>query len=91
MVEHSPISPMSREECAWIHGKLSYQQFREPGGYVEVEDDLPFEWDRQHSCCHGSERDEAGCLAGACVAVCSAIILWLMFIAMISAVVRELT
>ena len=46
--------------------------------YIEVEDDLPFAFDFQHSCSHGTERcqkaEQAGCVAVVCVVVCSLIV-----------------
>lgn len=54
-------------------------------GYIEVEDDLPFAFDFQHSCSHGTERcqktKQAGCVAVVCVAVCSLIVAGAAFVA----------
>ena len=53
--------------------------------YIEVEDDLPFAFDCQHSCSHGTERcqkaEQAGCVAVVCVAVCSLIVAGAAFVA----------
>lgn len=53
--------------------------------YIEVEDDLPFAFDMQHSCSHGTVRhqkaEQAGCVAVVCVAVCSLIVAGAAFVA----------
>lgn len=92
-MRHSEIHPMPIDEWLWITGKLGGElEPVDPRGYIEVDDDLPFEWDRQHSCRHGTlgGRDAACVGFGAAVVVCSAIVLWGALFAAVAAVVRGL-
>lgn len=60
-------------------------------GYIEVEDDLPFEFDCQHSCRHATQRREDSLRAfGLAAMVCVNILLWAALYAVVRAVWRAL-
>lgn len=89
-IQHIPLSPMSVDEWLWLYKGRGEDEL--PGsGAVMVDDDLPFEFDMQHSCLHGTIAHETprgalgGCAFAAAGMVC--VVTWLAFMAVCNAVV----
>lgn len=89
-IQHSPLSPMSVDEWLWLYKGRGEHEL--PGsGAVMIEDDLPFEFDPQHSCCHGTIGRETprgalcGCAFAAAGLVC--VVTWLAVLAACNAIV----
>lgn len=86
IIQHSPISHIDLDELLWLQGYGIFEPTHgsEIGNSFHF-DVLPFEPDPQHSCSHGTERcqnaQQAGCVAVACVAVCSLIVAGAAFVA----------
>lgn len=82
-ITHSEISPMSWEERCFLEGV----PLDEPAAIL-IEDDLPFEFDPQHSCTHGTCRTEAAAAGfGLSLAVCASILLWCGLVKLLVALV----
>lgn len=89
-LKHSPISPMSVDEWLWIYKGRGEDEL--PGSEaVMIEDDLPFEFDPQHSCCLGTVGRETsrgalgGCAFAAAGMLC--VVTGIAFLAVCNAVV----